>query len=95
MKTVFGLTKTEVRGPSYADSVTSAPEAHQVLRGAGYSPLTAWAKKVCVSDPDREMLRISLEDVSLGSTVFGLTKTDLGKPRNAFLFKKRTKSAPG
>ena len=95
MKTVFGLAKTEVGGPKlrrfYDKRIKSAPGA----AWGGLQPLTIWARKVCMSDPDREMLRISLEDVSLGCTVFGLTKTDLGKPRNAFLFRKRTKSAPG
>ena len=59
------------------------------------APLRHGPKKVYVSDPDREMLRISLEDMFLGSTVFGSTETDVGKPRNAFLVKKRTKSVPG
>ena len=48
-----------------------------------------------MSAPDHEMLRMCSENVSLGCTVFGSAKTDLGKPRNASLCKKRTKSAPG
>ena len=55
-------------------------------------PLRHGTKQVCMSDTDHEMLRISSEDMSLGCAVFGSAKTDLRKPRNAFLCKRRTAS---
>ena len=41
------------------------------------------------------MLRMCSENVSLGCTVFGSAKTDLGKPRNASFGKKWYKSGTG